>query len=146
MPIDPIIKETTIHAPASAVWKALTDVETMKEWYFAINEFKAEPGFEFHFFGGDESCQYYHACKVMEVKESEKLVHTWSYPQNFDAISLVTWEIFAQGDHTMVRLIHNGVENFGSGSDPNFSRESFDTGWEYIVKTGLKDFLEKDHF
>ena len=71
MPIDPIIKETTIHAPASAVWKALTDVETMKEWYFAINEFKAEPGFEFHFFGGDESCQYYHACNVREVKESE---------------------------------------------------------------------------
>lgn len=140
-----IEKEIVVLAPASAVWQALTDIESMKLWYFNIKEFRAEAGFEFHFFGGDETCQYYHECKVLEAVENKRLVHTWTYPQNFDAVSQVTWEIAPEGNGSHVKLIHEGVEKFGGGTDPNFARESFDTGWEYIVKTGLKDFVEKNN-
>ncbi len=44
-----IIMERTLDAPVAKVWKALTDVDQMREWYFDLKEFKPEIGFEFEF-------------------------------------------------------------------------------------------------
>src|SRR6202008_1608828 len=41
--------ERTFDAPIERVWKALTDVDAMRQWYFDLKEFKAEVGFEFEF-------------------------------------------------------------------------------------------------
>ena len=46
-----IIMERTLDAPVAKVWKALTDVDQMREWYFDLKEFKPEIGFEFEFRG-----------------------------------------------------------------------------------------------
>ena len=47
----PVIKEVLLDAPVSRVWKAITDKEDMKHWYFDFAEFKPEVGFEFQFYG-----------------------------------------------------------------------------------------------
>ena len=39
----------TYNAPVGKVWKALTDVDQMRQWYFDLREFKPEVGFEFSF-------------------------------------------------------------------------------------------------
>ena len=44
-----IIMERTLDAPVAKVWKALTDVDQIREWYFDLKEFKPEIGFEFEF-------------------------------------------------------------------------------------------------
>ena len=44
-----IIMERTLDAPVAKVWKALTHVDQMREWYFDLKEFKPEIGFEFDF-------------------------------------------------------------------------------------------------
>ena len=46
---EPVIIERVFNAQPRAIWKALTDKETMKKWYFTIEEFKPEAGFEFTF-------------------------------------------------------------------------------------------------
>ena len=46
-PDEAIIKEVVINAPASKVWRALTDKEQMKQWYFDVSSFELEAGFEF---------------------------------------------------------------------------------------------------
>ena len=46
---DPFVIERTCNAPVEKVWKALTDKDQMKKWYFDLPAFKAEKGFEFEF-------------------------------------------------------------------------------------------------
>jgi uncharacterized protein YndB with AHSA1/START domain len=136
----PIIKEVTINAPVSKVWKAITDRDEMKQWYFDLATFKAEPGFEFRFMGGDECTQYLHLCKVMEVIPNKKLSYSWRY-EGIEGESLVTIELFEEGQQTRVRLMHEGVESFKT-DDLNFKRESFVAGWDHIIGISLKEFAE----
>ena len=64
---EPFVIERTLNAPVEKVWKAITDKEQMKQWYFDLAEFKPEPGFEFSFDGGTDEKSYVHLCKVTEV-------------------------------------------------------------------------------
>ena len=48
----PIVLEQLVNAPIAIVWKAITDKDEMKNWYFDLAEFKAEIGFSFEFSGG----------------------------------------------------------------------------------------------
>ena len=49
MDTSPFIIERTYNAPIHNVWRALTNRDEMKKWYFDLAEFKAEVGFEFQF-------------------------------------------------------------------------------------------------
>ena len=64
---EPVIIERTLSAPVAKVWKALTDVDQMRQWYFDLKEFKPEVGFEFEFVVEHEGTTYHHLCRVTEV-------------------------------------------------------------------------------
>jgi uncharacterized protein YndB with AHSA1/START domain len=51
---EPVIIERTFNAPAETVWKAITNKDQMRQWYFDVSDFKPETGFEFRFEGGNE--------------------------------------------------------------------------------------------
>ena len=69
----PFIIEKTYNAPIAKVWKAITDNNEMKKWYFDIADFKPEVGFEFQFTGeGKDGEKYIHLCKVTEVIKEKK--------------------------------------------------------------------------
>jgi uncharacterized protein YndB with AHSA1/START domain len=61
---EPFVIERTFNAPIKKVWKALTDVNEMRQWYFNIAAFKPEVDFEFVFTGGSPEKSYLHKCKV----------------------------------------------------------------------------------
>ena len=46
-----VVVEELIDAPVEKVWQAITDKDKMKKWYFDLEEFKPEVGFEFQFYG-----------------------------------------------------------------------------------------------
>jgi len=139
---DPFIIERIYQAPISKVWKAITDKDEMKYWYFDLSEFKAEPGFEFRFYGeGKQGIKYLHLCKVTEVVEEKRLAYTWRY-DGYPGNSLVTFELFPEGKNTRLVLIHTGLETFPQ-DNPDFAKESFAGGWTYITGTALKEFVEK---
>lgn len=142
--MQPIIKEVTINASAEAVWKAITDKNEMKQWYFDIAEFKVEPGFKFQFTGcqnEDETKKYVHLCEVKEVIPMQKLSYSWRY-ENSEGDSLVTFELFEENGTTRVRLTHEGVETFAAYG-PNFAKTNFVAGWNEIIGTQLKGYVEK---
>ncbi|MCZ4244788.1 SRPBCC family protein [Pedobacter punctiformis] len=141
MKTDPIIVEQLIDVKTDKVWKALTDKDEMKSWYFELKDFKPQVGFKFDFLGGAEYKQYLHLCKVTEVEENKKLSYTWQY-DNYEGNSVVTWEIFETATGSRVKLTHTGTETFPK-DDPNFARKSFEAGWNHIVRTSLKEYLEK---
>src|SRR5688500_16558651 len=136
----PFVIERTYDAPSSVVWEAITRKEKMKEWYFDLSEFRAEEGFEFEFSGGTEEKTYLHLCKVTEVVEGKKLTYSWRY-EGYPGNSLVTFELFPEGDKTRVKLTHAGLETFPAL--PDFAKENFVEGWTSIIGTQLKDFIEK---
>ena len=137
---EPFVIERTYNAPVEKVWKAITDKKQMKEWYFDLDAFKAEVGFEFQFTGGDDKKSYLHLCKVTQVIPNKKLTYSWRY-DGYEGISFVTFELFSEGDKTKLRLTHEGLETFPA--DPSFDKKNFATGWTEIIGKALKEFVEK---
>ena len=136
-----IVIERTYNAPAKKVWSAITDKDEMKRWYFDLSEFKAEPGFEFQFYGeGHEGQKYLHLCKVIDVIAGKKLSYTWRYDK-FEGNSVVTFELFEEGNKTRVKLTHKGIESF-KANGPDFRTESFAQGWTELIGTLLKNYVE----
>jgi len=136
-----VVIERTFAAPVARVWKALTDVGEMKQWYFDLKEFKPEVGFEFEFTVEHKGMTYHHLCKIIEVIPQKKLAYTWRY-KGHEGDSLVTLELFANGDKTRLRLTHEGLETFPK--TPSFARKNFMEGWTQIIGSSLKEFVESD--
>ena len=138
---EPIIIERTYHAPIEKVWKAITDKNEMKQWYFDLAEFNPVVGFEFSFEGGPEDRKYIHHCKITEVITNKKLTYSWRY-EGYNGISFVTFELFDEGSQTRVRLTHEGLESFPP-DNLDFAKSNFVEGWTAILGASLKDYLEK---
>jgi uncharacterized protein YndB with AHSA1/START domain len=135
-----VVVERTFNAPLAKVWKALTDVDQMRQWYFDLKEFRPEVGFEFEFVVEHEGNSYHHLCKITEVIPQKKIAYTWRYKSD-PGDSLVTIELFREGEKTRLKLTHEGIENFPRTSA--YARKNFEAGWTAIIGTELKRFLEK---
>lgn len=139
----PFTIERTFNVSAATVWRAITDRDAMKQWYFDLAEFKPVVGFEFSFSGqGQKGEQYLHHCKITEVVIGKKLVYSWRY-EGYEGISYVHFELYAEGDSTRLKLTHEGLETFPQ-NNPDFARESFAVGWTELIGNLLKKFVESE--
>jgi uncharacterized protein YndB with AHSA1/START domain len=134
-----VVIERTFNVPIDRVWKALTDVEQMRQWYFELEAFEARVGFEFEFIVEHEGNTYHHLCRITEVNPPRKLAYTWRY-QGHEGDSLVTFELFDEGEKTRLRLTHEGLETFPK--TPAFARDNFKQGWTEIIGKSLLEHLE----
>ena len=134
-----VVIERTFNAPIARVWKALTDVEDMRRWYFDLKEFKPEVGFEFEFTVEHEGMKYHHLCRITEVIPQKKIAYTWRYKGEVGD-SLVTFELSPDGDKTHLKLTHEGLETFPK--TPAYARKKFEAGWTEIIGSELKRFVE----
>jgi uncharacterized protein YndB with AHSA1/START domain len=138
---EPFTIERTLSAPVQKVWKAITDREQMKQWYFDIEAFKPEVGFEFEFAGENEGRRYIHLCKITEVVPYKKLSYSWRY-EGYEGSSVVTFQLFAEGDSTRLKLTHQGLETFPA-NNPDFAKGNFVAGWTEIIGTILPKYVER---
>jgi len=134
-----ITLERTFDAPIGRVWTALTDVDQMRKWYFNLKEFKPEVGFEFEFIVEHEGNSYHHLCRVTDVVPEKKIAYTWRY-KGEPGDSLVTFELFPDGNKTRLKLTHTGIETFPK--TPAYARKNFEAGWTAIIGSELKQFVE----
>lgn len=139
-----ILVERTFDVPVDKAWSAITDASEMKKWYFDIENFEPKVGAKFDFMGGpDNGTQYLHLCEVTEVVENEKFAHTWRY-DNYPGNSTVCWQLIDKGEKTIVRLTHADLQTLAEGG-PDFAKENFAEGWNYILHTSLKKYLEESN-
>jgi uncharacterized protein YndB with AHSA1/START domain len=141
MKVKPVIVVRTFHAAVEKVWNVITDKDQMKQWYFDLAEFKPVIGFEFQFYGGTVEKQYLHLCKVIEAIPPKKLSYSWRY-DGYEGRSIVTFELFDEGEMTRVILTHTGLQTFPD-DNAAFARENFLQGWTHIIGTSLKEFVEQ---
>ena len=137
----PIIIERTFKTTPSKLWNALTDNKEMKHWYFNLEDFRAEVGFQFQFSGGPSpDKQYLHLCEVTEVIPEQKLTYSWKY-KGYAGISYVSFELFPDGENTKLKLTHEGLESFPN-ENADFARHNFEEGWDSIINESLQKYLE----
>ena len=137
---EPLILERTYNVPIETVWKAISNNNEMKKWYFDLAEFKPEVGFEFEFYGGKDGREYRHLCKITEIVTGVKMTYSWRY-DGYAGNSFVTFELFADGAKTRLKLTHTGLETFPA-ENADFGKHSFVAGWTHIIGTALKEFVE----
>lgn len=136
----PLVIERTLNASPAVVWKAITDKDAMKRWYFDLAEFQPRVGFEFQFTGEDKGVTYLHHCRVTEVIPEKRLAYSWRY-EGYEGDSLVTFELAADGGKTQVTITHAGLESFPKL--PSFARSNLTMGWSHILGISLREFVEK---
>lgn len=135
-----LVVERILNAPIERVWKALTIREEMVPWFFELKEFQAEVGFKFEFYGEKDGVKYAHQCRVTEVIPQKKLSYTWRY-EGHSGDTLVTIELFPEGNKTKLTLTHSGLESLPPL--PDFTRTNFNAGWHHIIGMSLNSFVEK---
>lgn len=134
-----LVLERTFNAPVARVWRALTDADEMRQWYFDLKEFKPQVGFEFEFVVEHEGNSYHHLCQVTEVIPQRRLAYTWRY-KGHEGNSLVTFDLLPDGEQTRLKLTHTGLETFPPTAA--FARKNFTAGWTEIIGSSLKQFVE----
>ena len=131
-------------APVSMVWKALTEKDRMKKWYFDLKDFIAEEGFVFSFLGGPSpDRQYTHICEVTESILERKLSYTWKY-EGYEGISMVSFAFEPIGNTTCLILTHKDIGTFPF-ENPDFDISNFKEGWSQIINSSLKNYLEEEN-
>lgn len=139
----PFVIEKTYDVPVERVWKAITDKNEMKDWYFKIEAFEPVKGFKFSFLGGPpDGKQYNHLCEVTEVIPGKKLTYSWRY-EGYEGISFVTFALTPVGTKTKLTLTHTGLETFPA-SNKDLVRSNFEAGWTEIVGKLLAEFLMRE--
>ena len=142
MNADPIVVEQTFNAPVSVVWKAITDKDQMRQWFFEpMTDFDPKPGFETQFNVRVDDRDYLHLWKVTEVVPEKRIVYDWRYG-GYPGHSFVVWELSEATNGTRIILTHKGHETFPEDNTV-FSRESGQAGWEYFLRKSLKAFLDR---
>ncbi|UCG61251.1 MAG: SRPBCC domain-containing protein [Candidatus Zixiibacteriota bacterium] len=137
---DPIVVEETYHAAIDTVWKAITDVKLMRQWYFDnIPEFKPEVGFETQFNVKSEDRNFLHLWKIIDAEPMKRIAYTWKF-EGYPGDSFVVWELSRKNDSTRLRLTCIIKEDFPDDI-PEFKRESCVAGWKYFLTERLKEFL-----
>lgn len=137
---DVIEVDLVLNSPIETIWNAITKPEIMEKWYFKVQGFELKHRCEFYFYEPSGE-NFKHVCKILEVEPLRRLRHTWTYPEISKGVSIVSWDLFKEGPYTRVRLRHQGIENLTNGGDA-LSKESFEAGWEEIVKKSLPDYLK----
>jgi uncharacterized protein YndB with AHSA1/START domain len=108
----PIIVEQTFNSSIDRVWKAITDVNLMRKWYFPdISSFKPETGFETQFNVKNQGRNFLHKWKVIEVLPLEKITYKWEYG-GYRGDSLVKFELLDEKNLIRLRLTHKVLEDF----------------------------------
>ena len=137
-----VLVEQIFNKQVSKVWKAITEKDEMKHWYFDLKEFRPEIGFEFRFLAGPgEDNEYLHICKITEVIPEKRISYSWRY-NGYEGMTVVTFELIPEGEKTGLKLSHTGLETFPE-SNPDFAKENFIAGWKEIIGTNLMAYLEK---
>jgi uncharacterized protein YndB with AHSA1/START domain len=144
MSTNTLIIERTYNAPIEKVWKAITDKNQMKQWYFDLDEFRAEKGFRFSFYGEREGIKFLHKCEVLEAEPVTRLSYSWRY-EGYPGNSIVTFDLNRESNNkTRLVLTHSGLDSLVDGHT-DFTRDNFAEGWNHIAGESLRNFVEVDH-
>jgi len=137
----PFVIEIEYNFPVEKVWKALTDPDDMRQWYFDLPSFTSKVAAPLELEKIEElSNMYLGNFMAVERIEGNKISYTWKY-EVYPGHSLVTFELSEEGKRTKLQFTHQGLETFPV-SNPDIARDNIFSSWKYMLDTAIKVFLE----
>lgn len=139
---DIVTIDCQIDARPAKVWRALTDPDQMRIWYFPmLEDFVPTPGFETRFTVSHGGKDFLHLWKITEAIDLQKISYEWRYG-GYPGATLLEFALEPSGDGTFLRLRHSGLLTFDPENHPELSSEHFKQGWSGFMDA-LRDFLSK---
>lgn len=137
----PIIIEHIFDSPVEVIWKALTELDQMHQWFFEnIKEFKLTAGFETQFLIKSETRDFLHLWEIKEVMPPHKLVVNWKF-EGYEGEADVIFQLSESNNKTKLRLVNKVIRSFPQDI-PEFTRESCIGGWNFFIKQNLKNYID----
>ena len=138
---EPVVVEQDFSRPVADVWRAITDIDEMRKWFFEnIPDFKAVVGFRTQFPVDSGNQIFEHLWTVTEVIPKKKLVYNWNY-EGLAGDSNAIFELSGNDQTSQLRLTLEVLQDF-SDDIAEFRRESCIGGWNYFIRERLKIYLE----
>ena len=138
--IQPLIKEITVNAPISKVWKAITEKEELAKWFHTSEDYIFEEGKTFHMDALHEGKNYLHTITITKIIPEKKLGLDW-FIESDCGITQVLYELEPSGDKTKVKVTHSGFDKYGDAGEKN--RTGYSSGWDHVLNVLLKEYVEK---
>lgn len=133
-----------LNGSIGSVWDAITKPELMKLWYFEnIPDFKPEVGFTTSFEMKSEERTFTATWSVTKVITKKIIECNWSY-EEYEGLGSVIFQLTPVDNNTLFTVTNTGLETFPKDI-PEFTEESCLAGWEYFIKSRLKDYVEKKY-
>jgi uncharacterized protein YndB with AHSA1/START domain len=117
-----------------AVFRALTDQESLRVWFAKEAEVEPKVGGKYISGWKDKKGRPAGPTSIEELVENKKLVYGWQSADEGKSGDLVTWELTRIGEKTRVTLKHSGFA-------PERDNKDYAQGWHAYILT-LKDFCE----
>lgn len=137
----PVIVEEIFDKDIQLVWKAITELNQMTQWFFEnIPAFEPLVGFRTEFNVKSTERDFYHLWEITEVVYDEKITYSWKYKE-LSGESFATFALSSQGDQTKLKVTCIGFDSFPKDI-PEFKYESCLAGWNYFIKDRLKKYLD----
>ena len=138
----PVVVTARFHHDPERLWKAITDIDQMKHWYFEqLPDFRPLQGFKTSFAVQSGERTFTHQWQILEVIPEKKLRYSWKYKE-YPGNSVLTMSLHPEADGTLLELSHRTLEDFPDGI-PEFKRERCLMGWEYFINDRLSAYLNK---
>ncbi len=137
---EPIVVEQMLPAEADRVWRAITEADRMRQWFFGnIPTFEAREGFATRFDVDSGQRIFPHCWTILEVETGGRIVYDWRY-DGYEGISKLTMELEPEGaERTCLRIVHETLEPFDS-TIPEFQPDSCRAGWTFFLER-LHEYL-----
>jgi len=141
--MEDLVKERTVNATRSEVWRAFTTAEGLKGFFApdAHMELRLDGPYELYFLQDVEpGSRGSEGCKVLSFLEGEMLSFTWNAPPQFveerGQHTFVVLQFYdAENGGTRVKLSHSGWREGGRWEEV---RDYFDGAWDKVL-----DWLEE---
>lgn len=138
---EPVVVIQTFEAPVETLWRAITEIGRMRQWYFeALPSFRPEVGFRTRFRVISGGRSFTHLWEITCVEPRKRIAYRWRY-EEYPGEGRVEFEL-SEGESTRLKLTNHGLESFPDGI-PEFSRENCRAGWEYFIQDRLKAYVER---
>ena len=138
----PIIIEQEFSCKKEILWKAITELEQMREWFFSqIESFEARIGFRCSFNVYSEGILFVHQWRLIELEELKSYTLEWNYAE-IVGNSEVRFEIQEFLGGTRLVVHHKVLRDFISDLT-QFERKSCEAGWNYLIKESLVKHLNQ---
>lgn len=124
-----IIKTVFLKAPREQVWRFLTQPDLLAQW-FHPGAGELVPGGDWTMLSNDadKQGQVVMTGTVLEMKEPELLVHSFTHEWIGGAQTTCTWTLQEVEGGTVLMLVHDGWENVADGAFG--AATDHDKGWE----------------